>query len=72
MRIGHDPAAVAPSVSEDMQRATLRIAAGKRVSLTMEVAVTSRGLVSIGALVSSILLSTAVVVAVATRRPPAA
>ncbi|MFD1950022.1 hypothetical protein ACFSGX_04455 [Sphingomonas arantia] len=53
----------------DRQRAKLQLRAGKRVSLTMRVNVSSRGLLSVGVLVSSILLSTAVLVRAANVRP---
>lgn len=49
------------------QTAEVTLAAGKGFRLDARVAVTSVGLVAIGALVSSILLSTAVLVRVAVR-----
>lgn len=50
------------------QHARFTLALGRRTSMTAEVSVTSSGLLAIGALVSSILLSTAVIVHTA-RRP---
>jgi hypothetical protein len=52
----------------DRHRAKLRLRAGKRVSLALQIDVSSGGLLSIGALVSSILLSTAIVVRAAKAR----
>ncbi|MDQ1232174.1 hypothetical protein [Sphingomonas sp. SORGH_AS_0879] len=49
------------------QSATLRAKIGRKVVLRAKVRVTSGGLLAIGGLVSSILLSTAVLVGVATR-----
>ncbi len=51
-----------PAPRHDLQHARLAIRIGKRARLTADVAVTDRGLLAIGALVSAILLSTAVVV----------
>ncbi|WP_129586439.1 hypothetical protein [Sphingomonas montana] len=56
----------------DRHRAKLRLRAGKRVSLTLQLDVSSGGLFSIGVLVSSILLSTAIVVRSAKTLPFAA
>jgi len=50
------------------QRATLTLRAGRKLRLKAEVSVTPTGLLSIGALVSSILLSSAAIV-VAARLP---
>ena len=55
-------------LAPDRQRAKLRLRAGKRVSLTVGVDVSSGGLLSIGVLVSSILLSTAILVRAAAER----
>ena len=49
------------------QSATLRATIGRKVVLRAKVRVTSGGMLAIGGLVSSILLSTAVLVGVATR-----
>ncbi|WP_267434061.1 hypothetical protein [Sphingomonas sp. GM_Shp_1] len=49
------------------QSATLRAGIGRKVVLRAKVRVTPGGLLAIGGLVSSILLSTAVLVGVATR-----
>ncbi|WP_184075030.1 hypothetical protein [Sphingomonas prati] len=46
----------------DRQRAKLRLRAGKRASLTMVVDFSNVGLLSVGVLVSSKLLSTAILV----------
>lgn len=51
-----------PGPLSGMQHAGFEIRIGERASLRAEVSVTSVGLLSIGALVSSVLLSTAVVV----------
>ncbi|MDZ7283573.1 hypothetical protein N4G62_16205 [Sphingomonas sanguinis] len=51
-------------------KATLRLSAGRAVDLRFGLRVTSGGLLAIGGLVSSILLSTAVLVGVATRHLP--
>lgn len=56
-----------PANDPPRQTAEVTLAAGKRFRLDARVAVTSGGLVAIGALVSSILLSTAVLVRVAVR-----
>jgi hypothetical protein len=59
---------VIPSIDRDArQRARLSLRVGRRARLTVRVDVTADGLLAIGALVSSILLSTAVLVGVATR-----
>jgi hypothetical protein len=49
----------------DRQHAALSLRLGKRARLSAEVTVTSRGLLAIGGLVSSILVSTALIVHVA-------
>ncbi|WP_445193684.1 hypothetical protein ACT009_07360 [Sphingomonas sp. Tas61C01] len=49
------------------QHASLTVAIGKRSALKADVTVTPSGLLAIGALVSSILLSTAVIVHAARR-----
>jgi hypothetical protein len=54
---------------DDVQHAQIALRIGERSSLTMEVKVTSTGVLAIGALVSAILLSSAVIVRAA--RPPA-
>lgn len=67
------PAAASPLVMalSERQRTTLRVQAGRRVRGRATVDVSSGGLLAIGALVSAILLSTSVLVGVATaRRPP--
>ena len=51
-------------------RANLYVRFKGRVFITGEVRITSQGLLAIGGLVSSILLSTAVLVGVATRHLP--
>lgn len=51
----------------DRQQALFAVRIGKRAKLTAEVSVTSSGVLAIGVLVSSILLSTAFIVR-ATRR----
>ena len=51
-------------------KATLRISAGRVFDIRARVHVTSDGLLAIGGLVSSIMLSTAVLVGVATRHLP--
>ena len=51
------------------QRAAVTLAIGKRSGFTAEIDVSSGGLLAIGALVSSILFSTALVVAAARRGP---
>jgi hypothetical protein len=51
----------------DVQHAQLALRIGDRTNLTMEVRVTSTGLLAIGALVSSILVSSAVIVRAARR-----
>ncbi len=56
--------------SAGLQRADLTIRIGDRANVTAGVAVTTTGLLAIGALVSSILLSTAVIVRVAVGRQP--
>lgn len=63
-----------PPPRDRTQRAKLTFRVGKRTRLSARVEVTSEGLLAIGGLVSSILLSTAVLVRVAVRegkRPPA-
>ncbi|HJO66196.1 MAG TPA: hypothetical protein QF469_12735 [Sphingomonas sanguinis] len=50
--------------------AMLRVTLGRHVALRAKVQVTPVGLLAIGGLVSSILLSTAVLVGVATRHAP--
>lgn len=57
--------APARTITSDYQRASLKLHFGKRAKLSLRVDVTPDGLLAIGALVSSILLSTAVIVAVA-------
>ncbi len=52
------------------QRGTLRLSAGRVVDLRLKLHLTSGGLLAVGGLVSSILLSTAVLVEVATRHLP--
>jgi hypothetical protein len=59
--------AAAPSPGPPLQTADLSLKLGKRVGLDMRVRLTSAGILSVGALVSGILLSTAVLVAVAVR-----
>lgn len=49
------------------QKAMLRVSAGRALDMRAHLRVTSGGLLAIGGLVSSILLSTAVLVGVATR-----
>jgi len=56
-----------PVRPNDAQHAALALRIGKRTRLRAEVAVTPLGLLSIGALVSSILLSSAVIVRAARR-----
>ena len=53
----------------DRQHATFSLRIGKRARMDAAVTVTDRGLLTIGALVSSILLSSAAIVWVARRRP---
>ncbi len=60
----------APAPPPGTQHARLAIGIGTRARIEAEVAVTPQGLLAIGALVSAILLSTAVIVRAA-RRPPA-
>lgn len=48
----------------------LRVTLGRHVALRAKVQVTPVGLLAIGGLVSSVLLSTAVLVGVATRHTP--
>ncbi|WP_294277551.1 hypothetical protein [uncultured Sphingomonas sp.] len=50
--------------------AMLRVTLGRHVALRAKVQVTPVGLLAIGGLVSSVLLSTAVLVGVATRHTP--
>lgn len=50
--------------------AMLRVTLGRHVVLRAKVQVTPVGLLAIGGLVSSILLSTAVLIGVATRKTP--
>ncbi|OMJ31439.1 hypothetical protein BSZ14_13415 [Sphingomonas sp. Sph1(2015)] len=52
------------------QKAVLRLSAGRAVELRLKLHLTRGGLLAVGGLVSSILLSTAVLVGVATRHPP--
>lgn len=59
-----------PRQEPPYQKAELRISAGRAVDLRLRIRITSTGLLAIGGLVSSILLSTAVLVGVATRHPP--
>jgi len=59
-----------PVRANDAQHAALALRIGKHMRMRAEVAVTPLGLLSIGALVSSILLSTAVIVRVARKRRP--
>lgn len=54
--------------SPEHQQGRLEVRLGKRAAMTLDLSVTDRGLLSIGALVSSILVSTALIVHVA-RRP---
>jgi hypothetical protein len=55
----------------DVQHAQLGLRLGDRTNLSMEVTVTSTGILAVGALVSGILLSSAVIVLAArTQRPP--
>ncbi len=61
-----DPARYRPPVT---QRGKLSLRIGKRARLAVRVEVTSGGLLAIGGLVSSILLSTAVLVGAATGTP---
>lgn len=51
------------------QRGAITLRAARRVRLKMEVSVTPAGLVSIGAMVSAILLSSAAIVVAARHRP---
>ncbi|MGE7206495.1 hypothetical protein ACQKJZ_12530 [Sphingomonas sp. NPDC019816] len=60
----------ASSRSPVYQKASLRVPLGGQARLGVKVQVTSGGLLAIGGLVSSILLSTAVLVGVATRHLP--
>jgi len=53
--------------TQDVQHAQLGLRIGDRTTLSMEVTVTSTGLLAIGALVSGILLSSAVIVRAARR-----
>jgi hypothetical protein len=53
----------------NVQRATIALRLGKRSRVRAELTMTPAGLLSVGALVSSILLSTAVIVRSARRRP---
>ncbi len=52
------------------QRGTLRLSVGRAVDMRLKLHLTSGGLLAVGGLVSSILLSTAVLVGVATRHLP--
>ena len=52
------------------QRAVLRIAAGRKIQIGVKIELTSGGLLALGGLVSSILLSTAVLVGASTRHLP--
>lgn len=56
-----------PARIDDPQHAALALRIGKRTRVRAEVTVTPLGLLSIGALVSSILLSAAVIVRAARR-----
>lgn len=56
-----------PAPARHHARVALRV--GRRVRMSAEIGITSAGIVSVAALVSSILLSTAVIVGAA-RRPP--
>ena len=58
---------VSPSGREDRQRAEFLISVTKDAGLRALVDVSNRGLLSIAALVSTVILSTAVLVHVATR-----
>jgi hypothetical protein len=51
-----------PTFLQDRQRASLTLPIGKRIKSRSEIDVSSAGLLSIGGLVSMILLSTAVIV----------
>jgi hypothetical protein len=51
-----------PTFLQDRQRASLTLRIGKRIKSRSEIDVSSAGLLSIGGLVSMILLSTAVIV----------
>jgi hypothetical protein len=53
--------------AQDIQHAQFGLRIGDRTNLTLEVRVTSTGLLAIGALVSSILVSSAVIVRAARR-----
>lgn len=56
-----------PTPAPVYHRGKIALRIGRRTKLSVSVTVTSQGLLAIGALVSSILLSTAVIVGVATR-----
>ena len=55
--------------SPHRQNATLKLRVGRRASLKLDISVTDRGLVAIGALVSSLLVSTALIVHAARANP---
>jgi hypothetical protein len=59
-----------PAPRPGVQHAGFELQIGGKTRLRGDVSVTSAGLLSIGALVSSILLSTAVIVRVARKRRP--
>jgi hypothetical protein len=59
----------ARATAPEYQHAALKVRFGRRARLAVRVDVTNEGLLAIGALVSSILLSTAVLVGVAVQRP---
>ncbi|WBH17383.1 hypothetical protein [Sphingomonas radiodurans] len=56
-----------PAPAPVYHRGKIALRIGRRTKLSVGVTVTSQGLLAIGALVSSILLSTAVIVSVAVR-----
>jgi hypothetical protein len=62
--------APSPTHSPGTERARFAMAIGGRASMTAEVSVTPAGLLAIGALVSGILLSSAVIVRAARRNKP--
>ena len=57
----------APLALSEQQHAKLSLRVGRRSKLVVTVSVTTGGLLAIGALTASILLSTAVIVTAATR-----
>ncbi|WP_126174023.1 hypothetical protein [Altericroceibacterium xinjiangense] len=65
--ISDSPADPPKQASPEYQEGELSLRLGKSVSLDLRLRVTSPGILSVGALVSSILLSTAALVAVAVR-----